>query len=889
MSNYKEDLQLNEWIDSIESVIKYDSSERAKFLLENVFDKYIETVNNNEINLRKVNYDYVNTIPVKRQIDYPGDKNIEYTIYRYLRWNALMIVLEANSNKNNLGGHISTYASISLLYEVGFNHFWKSNQNGKFQGDLIFFQGHSSPGIYARSFLEGRISDDQLLNFRSEVQGKGLSSYPHPWLMPEYWQFPTVSMGLGPIMAINQAKFMKYLTDRKLMDDNKRKVWCFIGDGETSEVETLGNINIATRENLNNLIFVVNCNLQRLDGPVHGNGKIIQELESNFLGVGWKVIKCIWGSGWDKLIDKDVSGKLIEIFNKTIDGEYQAYRSKNGEFIRKNFFGKTPETMDLVKDMTDQEIWKLKRGGHDIDKIYNAFYEAVNNNEGKPVVVLVKTIKGYELGGEGESKNITHNTKKLSFESLKKLKDFYSLPIDDETLMKSPLIKLDKNSKEYKYLIDRRNELGGFLPNRTYKNVSLSMPKLEEFNNIINASSDKASSNTMGFVKILNILIKDKNIGKLITPIIPDESRTFGMEGMFRQYGIWSHIGQLYNPEDSSQLMYYKEDKEGQLFQEGINEHGAMSLWIAAATSYVNHGIPIIPFYIYYSIFGFQRVGDLAWAAGDIRARGFLIGGTSGRTTLSGEGLQHNDGQSHIQAGLIPNCITYDPTFNYEIAVIILHGMYEMYNLNKDVFYYLTLTNENYLHPVMPENVSDGIIKGSYLYKKYSTHNNIGVNLLGSGAILNEVIAAAQILLEKFNINSNVFSCTSFNELYKDGISASRYNLLNPTKSKKNSYINSLLTATQCELTVAATDYVREYANKIREFVPGKYIVLGTDGFGRSDHRENLRKFFEVDKFYITIAVLSGLYEAGKISLQLLTSALSEFNIDTNKLNPWEV
>lgn len=875
-------LQLQEWLDSIDNVIDYDSKEVAESLLKHVIARFNDKSGKSLINTTT---DYINTIHYLREIAYPGNIEIENKLSSYIRWNAAMIVLKANKVSSELGGHIASYASSSTLYEVGFNHFWRA-QNDNEYGDLVFFQGHSSPGIYARSYIEGRFSEEKLLNFRQEVKGLGLSSYPHPWLMPDYWQFPTVSMGLGPLMAIYQARFMKYLIDRGLIQDLSRKVWCFIGDGETSEPETLGNIHIASRDRLDNLIFVINCNLQRLDGPVNGNGKIIQEMEGLFLGAGWKVIKVVWGSGWDDLLTRDQSGMLKKLMMETVDGEYQTFRAKDGAYIRANFFGKYPETLELVKDLSDEELWDLTRGGHDLTKVYNAYFEAVNNKDEKPVVILAKTIKGFGMHKEGESQNIAHQQKKLSSSALKEMRDRLNLPLSDNEVESLVFITPKEDSEEYEYLHKKRQALNGYYPVRKPINCAINIPPLEAFASLTQSTGDRELSTTMVFVRMLNILLKDKEIGKLIVPIVPDESRTFGMEGMFRSYGIWSHLGQKYTPEDSSQLMFYKEDVKGQIFQEGINEPGAMSTWIASATSYANLGICTIPFYVYYSMFGFQRVGDLAWASGDIRARGFLIGGTSGRTTLNGEGLQHEDGHSHIQANLIPNCDSYDPTFSYEVVTIIRHGMKEMYVDNKDKFYYITVMNENYTHPEMPKDVKEGIVKGAYLFKESGNKKiKAQVNLLGSGTIFREVIAASELLLSDFNIGSNVYSATSFNLLAREGRGVSRYNLLHPGVTPKVPYISTLLK--DLPVTVAATDYIREFSNQIREYVPGTYITLGTDGFGRSDYRVNLRRFFEVNRYYIVLAALYGLYKEGKVSLETVELAIKKYEIDTEKVAPW--
>lgn len=880
-----DELQVREWLDSIDNVIEYDSKETASYLLKKAA-KRLKDKTGLEIG-KSATTEYVNTIAPMAGKPYPGDKEIEKKIAAYIRWNAAAIVAKANKNSSELGGHISSYAGSASLYEVGFNHFWVAPHENT-HGDMVFFQGHSSPGIYARSYVEGRLSEEQLNNYRQESLGNGLSSYPHPWLMPNYWQFPTVSMGLGPLMSIYQARFMHYLDDRGLANTRGRKVWCFIGDGETSEPETLGNIHIASREGLDNLIFVISCNLQRLDGPVNGNGKIIQELEGLFTGASWKVIKVVWGKGWDMLLEKDKTGKLQQLMMETVDGEYQDFRSKNGGYIREKFFGKHPETLALVADLSDEDIWHLTRGGHDMDKIYAAYYDAVNNAGGKPVVILAKTIKGFGLAGGGESQNVAHNTKKLSHETLLAIRNKFKIPLSDEEVEKLPFIRLEKGSVEDKYLHARREELGGYCPVRHPINAKFEILPLSSFDAVLKTTGDKEMSTTMAFVRILNTLMKDKAIGKHVVPMVPDESRTFGMEGMFRQYGIWSHIGQLYTPEDASQLMYYKESVTGQIFQEGLNEHGAMSTWIAAATSYVNHGVSMIPFYVYYSMFGFQRTGDLAWAAGDMRARGFIIGGVAGRTTLNGEGLQHEDGHSHVQASLIPTCESYDPTFHYELATIIHHGLHEMYVENKDKFYYITVMNENYTHPDMPKGSEEGIIKGCYLFDK-STKKTVDVNLMGSGTIFREVIAAGELLVKDFGVNVNLYGTTSFNKLKRDGMNVNRHNMLHPTAKAKTAYITDLLASSGAKVTVAATDYIRNYAEQIREFVPGRYVVLGTDGFGRSDTRARLRDFFEVNRYYIVIAALKGLADSGKIDVKKVAEAIKKYKINTSKANPWEV
>ncbi len=885
MSNDIDQLQTREWLDSIDSVIEYDSVDRAAYLIKTVVRHFHDKTGHHIA--KSATTDYVNTIAPSQEAVYPGDKDIEKRISAYIRWNAAAMVLRANKVSSELGGHIASYASSAYLYEVGFNHFWHAPSEKNY-GDMIFIQGHSAPGIYARSLVEGRISDERADNFRQEAFKVGLSSYPHPWLMPDYWQFPTVSMGLGPLMAIYQARFMHYIHDRGIVDTLGRKVWCFLGDGETSEPESLGNIHLAGREKLDNLIFVINCNLQRLDGPVWGNGKIIQELEGLFTGAGWKVIKVVWGRGWDRLLDKDKSGKLRQLMMETIDGDYQDIRSKDGAYVRAKFFGKYPETLELVRDMSDDEIWALTRGGHDLEKVYAAYHEAVNNPEDKPVCLLVKTIKGFGLKGEGESQNIAHQQKKLSIDTLKHIRNKFNIPLTDEQVEQVPYIKFEAGTPEYNYLHDRREKLGGYYPVRKPTTNTLPIPELAAFESLMKDTGEREMSTTMAFVRMLNILVKDKELGKHIVPIVPDESRTFGMEGMFRQLGIWSHVGQLYTPEDAGQLMYYKESQTGQIFQEGINEPGAMSTWIAAATSYANHGVPMIPFYIYYSMFGFQRIGDLAWAAGDMRSRGFMIGGTAGRTTLNGEGLQHEDGHSHIQAGLIPNCETYDPTFSYELVTILQHGMHEMYVENKDKFYYITTMNENYHHPEIPTGAEQDIISGAYLFKTIGD-GNVSVNLLGSGTIFREVIAAADLLAQDFGIKVNLFSATSYNKLARDGRAIGRHNMLNPGKDKAKPFVTQLLEKTGASVTVSSTDYIRAYSDQIREYVPGKYVTLGTDGFGRSDYRKALREFFEVNRHYVVLAALNALAESGQIDAAKVAEAISKYGINTNKANPWQV
>ncbi len=876
--------ETQEWLDSLDSVIKNEGPERAHFLLEQL----VEKARRSGAHLPySANTAYVNTIPIGNEIKSPGDHELEHRIRSYVRWNAAAMVLRANKD-TNVGGHIASFASAATLYDVGFNHFWHtpSESHG---GDLVFSQGHSAPGVYARAFMLGRLTEKQLDKYRQEVDGEGLSSYPHPWLMPDFWQFPTVSMGLGPIMAIYQARFMKYLQDRGLADTDGRKVWCFLGDGESDEPESMGAIGVAAREKLDNLIFVVNCNLQRLDGPVRGNGKIIQELEADYRGAGWNVIKVIWGSYWDPLLAKDVNGTLLKVMEETVDGEYQTIKSKDGAYVREHFFGKYPETKDMVSNMSDDDIWRLNRGGHDPHKIYAAYAAAVAH-KGQPTVILAKTIKGYGMGSAGEAQNITHQQKKMGTTSLKAFRDRFKLPIADEDLDKIPYLKFPEDSAEHQYMAARRHALGGYLPSRRQKGDVLEIPQVSAFNAILEGSGEREISTTMAFVRILGTLVKDRNIGKRVVPIVPDESRTFGMEGMFRQLGIWSSVGQLYTPQDADQLMFYKEDKHGQILQEGINEAGAMSSWIAAATAYSTHGTSMIPFYIYYSMFGFQRVGDLAWAAGDQRARGFLLGGTAGRTTLNGEGLQHEDGHSHLISSTIPNCVSYDPTFAYELAVIIQDGMRRMYADQEDVFYYITLMNENYAHPAMPKGCEENIIKGMYQLPspKLKTKKGPKVQLLGSGTILLEVIAAQKLLDEDFGVIADVWSCTSFNELRRDGMSTERWNMLHPEETPRKSHVEACLAGTEGPV-IASTDYMRIFADQIRPYIKKHFVVLGTDGFGRSDTREKLREFFEVNRYYVAVAALTALADNGEIPRTVVVDAMKKYGINPEKPEPTTV
>jgi pyruvate dehydrogenase E1 component len=880
-------LETQEWIESMESVLEHEGPERAHFLLE----KLIERARRSGTHLPfDATTAYVNTIPPGQEPHMPGDQSMEARIRAAIRWNALVLVLRASKKDLELGGHIGSFASSAMLYDVGFNHFFKaaSEQDG---GDFIFAQGHISPGIYSRAFLEGRLTEQQMNNFRQECDGQGLSSYPHPKLMPDFWQFPTVSMGLGPLQAIYTARFLKYLTDRGIKDCSGQRVYCFLGDGETDEPESLGAIGLASREGLDNLTFIINCNLQRLDGPVRGNGKIIQELEGTFRGAGWEVVKVIWGSYWDPLIARDTSGKLLQLMNETVDGEYQNCKAKGGKYTREQFFNKYPETAAMVANMSDNDIWRLNRGGHDPVKVYAAYDKALKT-KGRPTVILAKTVKGYGLGTAGEGLNIAHNVKKMDIESIKYFRDRFHIPLSDDKIADLPFYRFPDDSPEAQYLSARRAALGGSLPARRMQaDETLEIPPLKSFDAILKGSGEREVSSTMNFVRVLNSLLKDKKIGNRIVPIIPDEARTFGMEGLFRQVGIYASEGQKYVPQDADQVAYYREDKKGQVLQEGINELGAMASWVAAGTSYSTCNATTIPFYIYYSMFGFQRVGDLAWAAGDSQARGFLLGATAGRTTLNGEGLQHQDGHSHVQAGLIPNCVTYDPTYGYEVAVIVRDGLRRMYEKNENIFYYLTLMNENYQHPAMPEHtdIADQIIKGIYRLEqvaaKGSKKAKVKVQLLGSGTILLQVRAAAQILANDYGVSSDVYSVTSFNELARDGQEVVRWNMLHPEAEQKTAYVSTVIDADHGP-AIAATDYVKSYAEQIRGYLNTCYRVLGTDGFGRSDSRANLRQHFEVNQYYIVVAALYELAEQGKVERKLVSDAIKRFDINPEKINP---
>jgi pyruvate dehydrogenase E1 component len=871
--------ETQEWLDALNAVIETEGVERAHFLIESMIDQARRSGANLPY---KATTAYVNTIPTHLQQRHPGNPDMERRIRALIRWNAIMTVLRANEKSPGVGGHIASFQSAATLYDVGFNHFFRA-ANDKFQGDLVYFQGHSSPGVYARAFLEGRISEDQLTNFRMETGGKGLSSYPHPWLMPDFWQFPTVSMGLGPIMGIYQARFLKYLHDRGIADTSDRKVWVFCGDGEMDEPESLGAISLASREKLDNLIFVVNCNLQRLDGPVRGNGKIIQELESDFRGSGWNVIKVIWGSYWDPLIAMDKTGLLKKRMEECVDGEYQNFKAKGGAYTREHFFGKYPELKEMVAAMSDQDIWRLNRGGHDPHKVFAA-YAAATSHKGQPSVVLAKTVKGYGMGDAGEGQNITHQQKSMDIDSLKAFRDRFDLQITNEEVEKLSFHKPAPDSPEIKYMMERREALGGFVPQRKRKGNSLKTPPLSAFENMLTATGEREISTTMAFVRILSTLVRDKELGKYIVPIVPDEARTFGMEGMFRQLGIYSSVGQLYEPQDSDQVMFYKEQTDGQILEEGINEAGSFSSWVAAATSYTVNGIQMIPFYIFYSMFGFQRIGDLAWAAGDSRARGFLLGATAGRTTLNGEGLQHEDGHSQLMAAMIPNCVSYDPTFAYELAVIMQDGLKRMIENQEDVFYYITVMNENYSHPEMPKGSEADIIKGMYSFSN-SKIKGEKVQLMGSGVILREVIEAQKILESDYGVSADVWSVTSFNELRKDALEADRWNRMNPDKPQKESHVVKLLKKAEGPI-IASTDYMKSFAEQIAVFLPHKFVALGTDGFGRSDSREKLRHFFEVDRHYVVVATLKALSDEGKIKSSVVTDAIKKFKLDPNKPNP---
>ncbi|WP_111657243.1 pyruvate dehydrogenase (acetyl-transferring), homodimeric type [Isoalcanivorax indicus] len=870
--------ETREWFEALSSIVENEGPERATWLLNRLTD----VAQSQGLYRAHLHTPYLNTISTREEAPFPGDMFMERRIRSLVRWNALATVMRANLNDDELGGHIASFASSATLYDVGMNHFFRAPTDGH-GGDLVYYQGHSAPGIYARAFLEGRLSEEQLDNFRREVDGKGLSSYPHPWLMPDFWQFPTVSMGLGPIQAIYQAHIMKYLENREMIPSQRRKVWAFLGDGEMDEPESLGALSLAGREHLDNLIFVVNCNLQRLDGPVRGNGKIIQELEGLFRGAGWNVIKVVWGRLWDPLLERDTEGVLRRRMEECVDGEYQAYKKNGGAYTREHFFGKYPELAKLVEHLSDEEIYQLNRGGHDPFKVYAAYHQAVNHT-GQPTVILAKTVKGYATGA-GEATNKTHQMKKLDLDSLKDFRDRFNMPFSDKELEKLPYYRPDEDSPELRYLRERRGALGGSVPVRRRNSEKLEVPDVGLFGNFLEGSGDRAISTTMAFVRMLSSLIKQKGIGDRVVPIVPDEARTFGMEGMFRQLGIYSAGGQKYEPEDAGQVMYYREDRQGRILEEGINEAGAMSGWMAAATSYSHHNFPLVPFYIYYSMFGFQRVGDLAWAAGDMQARGFLLGATAGRTTLNGEGLQHQDGHSHLLSSTVPNCISYDPTYAFELAVILQDGLRRMYAEQENVFYYITLMNENYVHRAMPKGAEEGIRKGMYLLQEAERKSKKTVQLLGSGTILREVEAAAEILQDVYGVEADIWSVTSFNELRREGLQVQRWNMLHPQEEARRCWVQTCLAQRQGPI-IAATDYMKIFADQIRPWVEAPYIVLGTDGFGRSDSRARLREFFEVDRYFIVLAALNGLADKGVIGRSKVADAIKRFGINAEKPYP---
>ncbi|MEI7950535.1 MAG: pyruvate dehydrogenase (acetyl-transferring), homodimeric type [Gammaproteobacteria bacterium] len=878
--------ETQEWLDSISAIIQKQGMDRAQFLLKSLINKATES--GQQLPIDSLTTPYRNTIPLAEEPKMPGDLYMERSVRGVIRWNALAMVMRANKLGYDLGGHISTFSSSATLYDVGFNHFFRGAKDD-FLGDIVLFQGHASPGIYSRSFVEGRLSAEQLDNFRQEVDGKGLSSYPHPRLMPDYWQFPTVSMGLGPLQAIYTAHVLKYLDNRELVKQGDRQIWAFLGDGECDEPESLGAISLAAREGLGNLNFVINCNLQRLDGPVRGNGKIIQELEGIFRGAGWNVIKVVWGRNWDALLQKDKEGLLQLRMDEVLDGEFQNFTSRGGAYFREKFFN-SPELLKMVEELSDDDLINLNRGGHDPFKVYAAYKQAVDTNN-RPTVILAKTIKGYALAS-AEGQNTTHSAKKLAIEELKIFRDRFGIPIADDKLEDVPYYRPSEDSPIMVYMRKQREKLGGVLPSRRTHSQKLVVPALEAFAAQTKGTGEREISTTMAFVRLLSNLVKDKEIGQRIVPIVPDEARTFGMEGMFRQIGIYSAKGQLYDPNDSGQVMYYREDKQGQLLEEGINEAGSMSSWLAAATSYSVNNYPLIPFYIYYSMFGFQRVGDLCWAAGDLQARGFLIGATAGRTTLNGEGLQHQDGHSHLAALTIPNCVSYDPTYSYELAVIIQDGIRRMYQEDQSVWYYITAMNENYTHPDMPEGVQEGIIKGLYLLedsksKEYSVaKSDLSVRFMGSGTILREVRAAAAILRNDYKVSVDVYSATSMNELARDGQAADRWNMLHPdAKKPKVPYVTAVLGDSKAPVIVS-TDYMKIYGEQLRAYVPAPYKVLGTDGFGRSDSREKLRHFFEVNHKFVVVAALNELAKAGQIKVAVVNEAIKKLGLDPEKTNP---
>ncbi|WP_276317523.1 pyruvate dehydrogenase (acetyl-transferring), homodimeric type [Neptunomonas marina] len=875
-------IETQEWMDALESVAKSDGDERARFLLAQLGRKASDIGIDAGCSLTTP---YRNTIAPKDEARMPGDLFMERRIRSFIRWNAMAMVMRANDNDDGLGGHISSFSSSATLYDIGFNYFFRGNEGGQ-ESDMVFFQGHISPGIYSRAYLEGRLTEEQMDNFRREVDGNGLSSYPHPWLMPDFWQFPTVSMGLGPIQAIYQAHVMRYLSARDLINRGDRKVWAFLGDGECDEPESLGAIALAGREQLENLVFVINCNLQRLDGPVRGNGKIVQELEGVFRGAGWNVVKCLWGRHWDPLFEKDEHGLLQKRMDEVCDGELQNYKANGGAYTREHFFGKYPELLEMVKDMSDDDIMNLNRGGHDPYKVYAA-YNAAMNHKGQPTVILAQTVKGYGTGKSGEAKNDTHSMKKVALDDLKDFRDRFNIPLSDEQLKDVPYYRPSPDSPEMKYMFERREKLGGFYPVRRTEFERLETPALEAFSNNLKGSGSRELSTQMSLNRVLSSLVKDKNMGERVVPIVPDEARTFGMEGMFRQLGIYSSAGQRYVPHDSDQIMFYKESKTGQILEEGINEAGATSAWIACATSYANNNCTMVPFYIFYSMFGFQRVMDLIWAAGDMQARGFLIGATSGRTTLNGEGLQHQDGHSQLMAQMIPNCVSYDPTYGYELTVIVQDGLRRMYKEGENRFYYITTMNENYAHPEMPQGAEEGIIKGMYLLEE-GKDAELKVQLMGCGTILREVREAAVILREEFGIESDVWSTTSINELRRDAQAAVRHNMLHPEAEQQVPYVTACLQDRQGPV-IASTDYIRLFADQLREYIPHRYKVLGTDGYGRSDTRNKLREFFEVNRYYVVVAALKALQEEGKVDGSVVAKAIKKFNIKADRPAPWTV
>lgn len=881
--------ETREWLDALAAVIEREGPERAHFLIEALIDKARRSGAYLPYNATTA---YVNTIAPQNEAPRPGDAALERRLKSLIRWNAMAMVVRANRKPGSLGGHIASYQSVANLWEIGFNHFFHapSDEHG---GDLVYFQGHSSPGIYARAFLEGRLTEEQLDHFREEVDGRGLPSYPHPWLMPGFWQFATVSMGLNAITAIYQARFMKYLDDRGVLDTDGRKVWAYLGDGEMDEPESLGAISLAAREKLDNLVFVINCNLQRLDGPVRGNGKIIQELEAVFRGAGWNVIKVIWGSNWDPLLAKDGDALLRRRMEEAVDGDYQAYAAKGGAYVREHFFGKYPELAERVAHMSDQDLWRLKRGGHDPQKVYAAYHAAVQHR-GQPTVILAKTVKGYGMGEAGEGQNITHQQKKMGEDAIREFRDRFAIEIPEEGLDELPFVKPDEDSAVMRYMRERREKLGGYLPVREVRAERLAAPPLETFKALLADSGERELSTTMAFVRILMALSRDKSLKERLVPIVADEARTFGMEGLFRQMGIYAPTGQLYEPEDHDTLAYYREEKHGQILQEGITEAGATASWIAAGTSYANHGLYTIPFFIFYSMFGFQRVGDLIWAAGDMQAKGFLLGATSGRTTLNGEGLQHQDGHSHLLASTVPNCVAYDPTYAYELAVIMQDGLRRMYQEEERLFYYITLLNENYPHPALPEDAEEGIRKGLYRLRPSTLSAKKGgkkpprVQLLGSGSILREVLAGAELLEQDFQVAADVWSATSFTELRRDGIAVERHNRLHPREEPAVPYVTRVLDEHEGPV-VASTDYMRAFADQIRALVPRRYLALGTDGYGRSDTREQLRSFFEVDRRHVVVAALHALAEEGRMDKKRVTEAMAKYEIDPEAPAPWTV